>query len=34
MWEAAGIPFRDLLDRLIQFGLERHAARSQTRFRR
>ncbi|MEX2115828.1 MAG: D-alanine--D-alanine ligase family protein [Bacteroidota bacterium] len=28
LWEASGLPYPDLLDRLIQLALERHAARS------
>jgi D-alanine-D-alanine ligase len=34
MWEAAGVPFAALLDRLIALALERHAARHATRFSR
>lgn len=34
MWEHSGIPFRDLLDRLIELGLERSAQNRQTRFAR
>ncbi|MEP7354979.1 MAG: D-alanine--D-alanine ligase family protein [Acidobacteriota bacterium] len=32
MWEAAGVPFGELLDRLIGFALERSRARSETRY--
>jgi D-alanine-D-alanine ligase len=32
MWEAAGVPYAELLDRLIALALERHAERKQTRF--
>jgi D-alanine-D-alanine ligase len=31
LWEASGIPYPELLDRLIQLGLERHAERQRTR---
>jgi D-alanine-D-alanine ligase len=34
MWEAAGVPFGELLDRLIELALERHRSRSATRFTR
>ncbi len=34
MWEAAGIPFGELLDRLIRLALDRHAARRATRYTR
>ena len=34
MWEAAGIPFSGLLDRLITLALERHHDRASTRFSR
>jgi len=34
MWEAAGVPFADLLDRLIELALERHRTRQETRFKR
>jgi len=34
MWEAAGIGFSVLLDRLIEHALERHQRRQQTRFTR
>ncbi len=29
MWEATGLPYPDLLDRLIALALERHAERQQ-----
>jgi D-alanine-D-alanine ligase len=32
MWEAAGIPFGQLLDRLIELALERHGQRAQTKY--
>ena len=34
MWEAAGVPFAELLDRLIDLALERHRSRAATRFKR
>lgn len=34
MWEAAGVPFRDLLDQLIALALERHRAKASTRYKR
>jgi len=34
MWEAAGVPFGELLDRLIGLALDRHHARQATRFKR
>jgi D-alanine-D-alanine ligase len=34
MWEAAGVPFGELLDRLIELALERHRSRAATRFKR
>jgi D-alanine-D-alanine ligase len=32
MWEYAGVPYSQLLDRLIEFALERQKAREETRF--
>jgi D-alanine-D-alanine ligase len=32
LWEASGIGYRELIDRLIQLALERHAERKQTSF--
>jgi D-alanine-D-alanine ligase len=34
MWEHSGIPFPELLDRLIELALERHARKKATRFAR
>ncbi len=34
MWEAAGVGFSDLLDRLIQLALERHRMKESTRYTR
>ncbi len=34
MWEAAGVPFGELLDRLIVFALERQRAKHATRYKR
>ena len=32
LWEASGIPYSQLLDRLIELALERHREKSRTRF--
>jgi D-alanine-D-alanine ligase len=34
MWERAGVPFAELLDRLIDLALERHRTRQTTRYKR
>jgi D-alanine-D-alanine ligase len=34
MWEYSGIPYSQLIDRLIELALERHAAKKATRFTR
>ncbi len=34
LWEATGIPYSDLIDRLIQLGMERHADKKQNRYSR
>src|SRR5271157_880144 len=34
LWEATGIPYPELIDRLIQLGLERHAEKKQNRYSR
>jgi D-alanine-D-alanine ligase len=34
MWEHSGIPYRELIDRLIALALERHAHKKATRFTR
>jgi D-alanine-D-alanine ligase len=34
MWEASGLPYPKLIDRLIELALERHRARQATRFSR
>jgi D-alanine-D-alanine ligase len=34
MWAASGILYSELMDRLIQLGLERHADKKQNRYRR
>jgi D-alanine-D-alanine ligase len=31
LWEASGLPYGALLDRLIALGLERHAAKQELR---
>jgi D-alanine-D-alanine ligase len=32
MWEATGVPYRDLIDRLIRLALEQHREKQRTRF--
>ena len=32
LWEASGIPYSQLLDRLIELALERHREKSRTQF--
>jgi D-alanine-D-alanine ligase len=34
MWAATGIDYPELMDRLIQFGLERHAEKKQNQYSR
>jgi D-alanine-D-alanine ligase len=34
LWAATGIPYSELIDRLIQLGLERHADKKQNRYSR
>jgi D-alanine-D-alanine ligase len=34
MWEASGLPYSRLIDRLIELALERHQARRTTRYSR
>jgi D-alanine-D-alanine ligase len=34
MWEAAGVPYAQLIDRLIELALERHHERQATKFTR
>src|SRR5208337_112859 len=34
LWAATGIPYAELIDRLIQLGLERHADKKQNRYSR
>lgn len=34
MWEASGIPYPKLIDRLIELAMERHRSRQETRFSR
>jgi D-alanine-D-alanine ligase len=34
MWEATGLPYSALIDRLIELALARHALKQQTRYRR
>jgi D-alanine-D-alanine ligase len=32
LWEASGIPFRELIDRLIELALEQHAEKARTKY--
>jgi D-alanine-D-alanine ligase len=32
MWEASGIPFRELIDKLIELALEQHAEKARTKY--
>jgi D-alanine-D-alanine ligase len=32
MWEASGVPFRELIDRLIALALEQHAEKARTKY--
>jgi D-alanine-D-alanine ligase len=32
LWEASGIPFRELLDKLIALALEQHAEKARTKY--
>jgi D-alanine-D-alanine ligase len=34
MWEHSGIPYPELIDRLIDLALARHALKSETRYTR
>jgi D-alanine-D-alanine ligase len=34
LWEASGLPYKKLIDRLIQLAVERHREKQQTRFTR
>jgi D-alanine-D-alanine ligase len=34
LWAATGLPYRDLIDRLITLALERHKEKQQTQFTR
>jgi D-alanine-D-alanine ligase len=34
LWEATGLPYKDLITRLIALGLERHAEKSRTTYSR
>jgi len=34
LWEASGLPYPELIDRLIQFGLERYAEKKQNQYSR
>ena len=32
LWQASGIPYKKLIDRLIELALERHREKQQTRY--
>jgi D-alanine-D-alanine ligase len=32
MWEASGLPFRELIDKLIELALEQHAEKARTKY--
>jgi D-alanine-D-alanine ligase len=32
LWEASGIPFRELIDKLIALALEHHAEKARTKY--
>jgi D-alanine-D-alanine ligase len=32
LWEASGIPFRELIDRLIGLAIEQHAEKARTKY--
>jgi D-alanine-D-alanine ligase len=32
LWEASGIPFRELIDRLIGLALEQHSEKARTKY--
>jgi D-alanine-D-alanine ligase len=32
LWEASGIPFRELIDKLIALALEQHAEKARTKY--
>ena len=34
MWEASGLPYAKLIDRLIELAMERHRAKRETRYSR
>jgi D-alanine-D-alanine ligase len=34
LWQASGLPYSELIDRLIQLGLERHAEKQQNQYSR
>jgi len=34
LWAASGLPYSELIDRLIQLGLERHADKRQNQYSR
>ena len=34
LWQATGLPYKELIDRLIQLAIERHKEKQQTNFTR
>jgi len=32
LWQASGVPYKKLIDRLIELAIERHREKQQTRF--
>jgi D-alanine-D-alanine ligase len=34
LWDATGLPYKQLIDRLIQLAIERHKEKQQTTFTR
>jgi D-alanine-D-alanine ligase len=34
LWEASGLPYKQLIDRLIQLAIERHQEKQETTFSR
>jgi D-alanine-D-alanine ligase len=34
LWDASGLPYKQLIDRLIQLAVERHQEKQQTQFTR
>ena len=34
LWDASGLPYRELIDRLIQLGMERHRDKTRNQYSR